>query len=181
MAGAGGNRPGSAPGSQASYFQVAVDGLLQFLRIKGGQGPYQLSLTVDPSIDVTEFYGVQSMVTSQNAAGPVAVPTTVATTLSTNARRVLAASGQWTVGAAGGTQAMMSIGFRINQGQPPVYWATTGPFAPVAAGVYRVGVDCRGIILPPDHQIVMRVDSNAAGADHNFTVEYAYQRLDGLP
>lgn len=161
--------------------QVALDSLLAFLRIKGGQGPNALSLNVDPSVDVTDFYGAQSLIAGQDSQ----ISTSAVTFLSaiaTNARRYCAVSASLAVGAAGGTVQSISVGFRLNTTSTVnTYWAVNGPFAVVAGQVYRVAADVRGIILPPGHQIVARFDGNAVGADHAQTLEYAYQRLDGLP
>lgn len=171
----------AANSERAVAFQVAVDGLLQFLRIKGGKGPDNLALQVSPSIDVTDFYGVQSIVTAQEAAGPLAIAQTVASVVATQFRRYLSISGTVTIGAAAGTVCSLSLGFRLGATTPFVLLATNGPFAPVVGGIYRFGCDVRGLILPPQSQVLMRVDGNAGGADHNFTLEYSYQRLDGLP
>lgn len=162
--------------------QVAVDSLLAFLRIKGGQGPNALRLDLDPSIDVTDFYGAQSLVSTQESLSAQSGSFTAVGTAALNARRYLALSAALTQGAAAGTVCSISIGFRLNiNNLVNVYWATNGPFAAAAAQNYRVAADVRGVILPPGHQIVVRVDGNATGNDHAITFEYAYQRLDGLP
>ena len=161
-------------------FQVAVDSLLQFLRIKGGLGPNALGLDVGPSLDVTEFYGVQSQVVTQESFGPTGL-SAFGSIASTSARRYLAVSGSVTIGAAAGTFLSLSVGFRLGSTGSTVVWITNGPFAPVVGGLYRVGADVRGLILPPQSQVILRVDGNAGGVDHTFTLEYSYQRLDGLP
>lgn len=161
--------------------QVALDSLLAFLRIKGGQGPNALKLDLDPSLDVTDFYGAQSLTAAQeNVIGNSAA--TFLSTIATQPRRYIAVSASLTVGAAGGTVQSISVGFRLNTTSTVnTYWAVNGPFAATIGQVYRVGADVRGVILPAGHQIVARIDGNAAGADHNLNLEYTYQRLDGLP
>lgn len=171
-----------ADGDNRVAVQVAVDSLLAFLRIKGGAGPNSLGLELDPSLDVTDFYGAQSLVTTQESLSAQASSVTMLGTSALNARRYLAVSATLTQGAAAGTVAQISVGFRLNiNNTVNVYWATNGPFAAAAAQNYRVAADVRGVILPAGHQIVCRIDGNAVGNDHVITLEYAYQRLDGLP
>lgn len=162
--------------------QVAVDSLLQFLRIKGGQGPNAFGLCVDPSLDVTDFYGAQSTVVTSSSVSAVAIGTGVAAAAAQLPRRMIAISGQAQIGAAAGTWLTLAIALTYPSGasNSTVYLGAQS-FTPIAGGIYRVTASVHGMILPPGHQIALISNGNAGGADHNFSIEQAYQRLDGLP
>jgi hypothetical protein len=158
--------------------QVAVDGLLQFMRIKGGQGPNELGLRVEPSLDVTDFYGAQSTVNATAGGGPAVINTNAIGAPSTTPRRYLSISGSVTIGAAAGTYLNLAVGFRTNG---VFTYVAALPVVPVVGGVYRVAVWLGGYILPAQAEPGLVVNGNAGGADHQAALDFTYQRLDGLP
>jgi hypothetical protein len=161
-------------------FQVAVDNLLAFLRIKGGQGPNQLSLEVKPTIDVSDFYGMQSTFTSQEAGAAGVIGAGKLATAAVNPRRYLAMSGHITIGAAAGTYLTIAIGYAHNVALANFVVLNSMTVVPVAGGVYMIGA-VFDRILPAGSFPVLFVNGNAAGADHVPAVQYSFQRLDGLP
>jgi hypothetical protein len=167
--------------ANVAYFQVAVDALLRFLRIKGGQGPNELSLTVVPSLDVTEFYGSESTQAMQETSAPGTFPIQYASPGSMTPRRYLALSAGVTIGAAVGTYVTIAVGYRMQPGDAPIFLDQWTHQPPVVGGVYRACAIVRGLTLPAGAFPIVRVDSNSAGADHIATLEYSFQRLDGLP
>lgn len=160
-------------------FQVASPGLLGFLRLKGGVGPRLFGLRVDPSIDVTDFYGVDSTVTTVQTGAAAAIGTGVQGTATVQPRRYLAVSGNISIGAAAGTWLTLAVGFGDGLGNSFV--VQTLSLTPIIGGVYRIGAELRGLVLPSGYAPQLRVDGNAGGADHVAQLQYAYQRLDGLP
>lgn len=162
--------------------QVAVDSLLQFLRIKSGQGPSSLALELVPSMDVIEFYGAQSSLNGGQGGTPGAIAAGTVVAAAVTPRRYLAISGSITIGAAAGGFVTLGIGFTLQPGVGGTTFLAAGSFTPVVGGIYRVvWGEGRGLILPAGHTIGLYVNGNAAGADHVPSIEYGYQRLDGLP
>lgn len=168
-----------ADGNGRVALQVAVDGLLQFLRIKGGQGPYAMGLTVEPSIDVTDFYGVQSAVIGSDTGVAGVITAGLIGTVPNQPRRYTTLSAGIIIGAAAGTYLTLAVGFRDPLNNRISLNSLS--LAPVATGVYRVSAFILGLVAPPTWAPAVFVDGNAAGADHVPFVQYSYQRLDGLP
>src|SRR5262245_18582881 len=159
--------------------QVALDALLQFLRVKGGRGPNVLSLDVTPEIDVTDFYGIQNTVITLQTNAAAALPITFAGTLSTAPRRYLVLAGEVTLGAAAGTWLNVTVGYDDGVTFIPVEAMNyTGT---IAGATYRVAAVVRGLILPAQFRARVDIQGNAGGADHVAQLRYSYQRLDGLP
>lgn len=158
--------------------QVAVDSLLQFLRVKGGQGPNALSLDVAPSMDVTDFYGAQSLVTT-NITGAAAVVGNLFTGPSTAPRRYIAISGNITIGAAAGTWLTLGVGYQDPTGAAVVLQAQS--YTPIVGGLYRIAHKIDSLILPAGYIACFFCAGNAGGADHVAALQFSYQRLDGLP
>lgn len=161
-------------------FQVACDGLLQFLRIKGGQGPNALGLDVTPSMDVTDFYGAQSLVVT-NQTGAAAALGNLFAPAANNQRRYIAISGNVTIGAAAGTWLTLGIGY-VDPITGTAVVLQAQSFTPVVGGLYRIAHDAQGfVLLPPPYAPAFFCAGNAGGADHVTALQYSYQRLDGLP
>jgi len=158
--------------------QVAVDSLLQFLRVKGGQGPNALSLDVSPSMDVTDFYGMQSLVTT-NQTGAAAAIGNLFGPASTAPRRYVGISGNVTIGAAAGTWLTLGVGYQDPTGAAVVLEANT--FTPIVGALYRIALKVDNLILPNGYIPALFAAGNAGGADHVAALQYSYQRLDGLP
>lgn len=164
----------------AVAFQVACRQLLDFLRIKGGQGPNAMGLEVCPVLDVTDFYGVESCVNNVDTSAPGAITGTLFSAAATNPRRLLSLSGSVTIGAAAGTYLTIAVGWELVAGAGGAYVAAT-TVVPVVAGVYRVAVPLRGTILPAGHRMFASTNGTAGGVDHVVRLDFSYQRLDGLP
>lgn len=175
----GPTRPPSWPASTS--FQVAVDALLQFLRIKGGQGPSELSLRVDPSVDVADFYGSQQTVTVQEVQVPTGIGTGKLGTAATATRRYLAISGAITMGAAAGTRLQLVLGYSNDPAMANFVVLSSQTFTPAIGVTFRTGVSADRIMLPAQYFPFLIVIGDAGGADHVPSLQYSYQRCDGLP
>ena len=160
--------------------QVAVESLLAFLRVKGGVGPNALGLDIAPVMDVTDFYGAQSVLGVAQSSAAGAVTGNFVGTASQNPRRYLAIAGEITLGAAAGT--VLSMRLSLVHPDGTVQTIGTQFINPTtAAFVYPVVWNLSDVIIPAG--TAPRIDTwgDAGGADHVRTLRYTYQRLDGLP
>lgn len=162
---------------------IAPTGLLELMRLKQlGENPAEFSDIVHPSFDATDFYGAQSMAVTREVGVAGNIGAGIASTPSNIPKRYMAASGGIVVGAAAGTYLTMAIGYTFDPGTITNFVLLNSiTVAPVVGGVYRVAASFERLILPPTARIFCAINGNAGGADHLPTIEYGYQRLDGLP
>lgn len=163
-----------------SPLHSSPDGLLELLRLKvQGKNPDQFSDVLQPTVELTEFYGAKSVVAVTETGAAGVLPQTQNAAASAFPRRLLALSGRVVLGAAVGTNISMQLAVVV-QGQA----VHVGSFAAAtfAGGIFAVAAQLpRPLVLPPQHSYSVAVQGDAAGADHVVSIRYLYQRLDGLP
>jgi len=134
------------------------------LRTQGGQ-PNQFGSQVIPIVDTTRMYGADMQLSSSAASGATAVPATVTFTI-VNEATYLAVAGEFTVGAAAGTFAALTIGYRSSASSVfvPLY---SERIVPTAGRSYFYGGQLRQpIVARAGAQFLSLVQSDAGGADH---------------
>lgn len=165
-----------------SPLQKGPNGLLELFRLKTqGEQPTAFDDTVAPSVDVTEAYGQDVQIVSNDSLTNVTVTQTIVATVGLAQRggaRILNASGFIQLGAAAGTQVRMLLGIRNRSVEGLCYIGENVITAPVAGGYYAV-VSSLTVApwLPSGGQIVLEVQGNAAGADHILALRTLQQLL----
>lgn len=154
-------------------------GLLELFRMRdNGRVPTLFSDEIDPSVDVTDFYGADILVASGSSAGAGVIGRTQSDTIA-KPQRLLTIQGNLTIGAAAGTWLTLTVGFSIPGGTFGVQLGAV-TFTPIIGGTYRVAAPVMGLVLPDGCQLFTSSEGNAGGADHVLQLRYAYQDLSGL-
>jgi hypothetical protein len=152
----------------ANPLQKAPQFLMDLFRLRTtGHQPIEFGELVLPIVDVGVMYGADLQATSTTNSAAGALPRNVIATIGTSSR-YLGIAGSWTVGAAAGTQAQLTVGVAlptVNAAFFPLF--STLIVTPQATRTYFVG----GILpypltLPAGAAILMRAFGDAAGADH---------------
>lgn len=164
-----------------SPLQKAPRGLLELLRLKTlGEQPNAFDRTVSPSIDITDFYAndVQQTFNVNNALA--ALPQTLTQPV-TEPIRVLAMAAEMTLGAAAGTRLQVRVGVRSPQNTSTVWFASENVTAGLAAGLsyVAVGILSGPMVIPPGWTLVAHAVGDAGGADHQLSLRWIPQILNG--
>lgn len=152
-------------------------GLLDLFRLRTqGANPPQFGELVTPTADVTEFYGADLSQVFNYTPGAGAITQTLTFT-QPSVRRILGISGEVNIGAAAGTVLRMRLGVRPAAGNV-VHWI--GQSLPTPAIGVKFVVSAQAFVpyvLPAGAQVVLEVDGNAAGVDHQSAVRVFAQDL----
>ena len=142
-------------------------GLLDLLKLRTlGRNPEWLNEVVGPILDATNFYGADLQVVASDSGGAGAMSRSVSGTAA-RPGRLLAMSGQVTVGAAAGTQIRLLVSYTPGPSFSAVILATEVITAPVAGAVYAVAAVLPSpIVFAPGAGFTFTVAGDAAGADH---------------
>lgn len=147
-------------------------GLLELFRLRTlGRHPESFAEIVSPTVDVAQFYGVDLQVTEQLGPPVVAALPILVTLTATSPGRLLQQSALATMGAAGGNEARVRVGYRPNATSPFVDLGAQRILTPVAAASYStVSIQSQPIAFPAGAQFFALLEGDAAGADHNIVL-----------
>lgn len=163
----------------------APKGLLETFRLRYlGVNPGAFGDTVQPTVDVSDFYASDLLLNSSSAPTVGALGAGLSEALLLTAPvRLRALSVGLTIGAAAATNVWLNIGiqFPASLGFPAVNCALGGVFlaAANATALYEHGVVCPGWVLPAGVTLYSRAVGTAAGVDHSLAVVALIDNLTG--
>lgn len=157
----------------------APRGLLELFRLRtNGRQPDTFANVVAPTVDVTDFYGIDLAVCGASNTAAQALPTSNVQTLAQPVR-LLALSAELTIGAAAGTRLAGRTGVRFNTSEAIVWLSAFSFQGTIAAGSAHVagGWIPGGLILPQGAQLFVGFEGDNAGADHVVSARTLWQTL----
>lgn len=160
----------------------APRGLLEIFRLRTlGAQPNLFAELVQPVTDVTDFYGVDTLVeVNENSVAPGTIIDGLTSVPAEFARRLIAVSGAVVIGANAGTFVDLSLGINLPGFVfAPVRIAEKFVNPTAVGGGYTVTATFPPLMLPAGHTLTVACSGDATGNDHVFNIRYLFQRLDG--
>lgn len=156
-------------------------GLLELFKLRQtGEYPDDMSRLLTPVVDVSAFYGADTLIPASSAPTVGALNPELVETLQTTATvGMLSFGAELTVGAAPATNLTFSWGITFD-GAP-----NRSPLGSIfvaqanAGAIVRVGSAFPRIVVPAGSRLYTSVSGTAAGADHSLAVCGVLENLTG--
>lgn len=163
----------------------APKGLLELFRLKTlGGSPFQFGDTVQPTVDVDDFYAADVLFSAEDVAGAAtgAINTTAGLAVQggpiIGPQRIYGIGGLIIMGAAPGTFIEWAVGFVLPSfGFPGAIVGTGRRETIIAAQVIQFGSWVPKLVLPPGAQMFVRLYGDAAGVDHELRLNSVIANL----
>jgi len=161
--------------------QKVPRGLLELFKLRQtGEYPDDMSKMLMPIVDVSAFYGSDTLIPASSAPTVGAIGGELLETLiTTGTIGILALGGVLTIGAAAATNMTLSWGIVLPGPFPRSVFGSQFVAQAAAANQVSVGSAFPRVVVPAGTTLYVGVSGTAAGADHSLAIAGLLENLTG--